>query len=192
MSTAYQPMSGKAINKMNINSVYGATQSNFWQPNQIHISTPRGSGKSYYHQGLLYAYAQTLNGFNIESKGMHAINHEYPFEYEKLSIENESSYEEYINMDLSCTRFERRLNAEIFRLNKLISYYRNVKNNLKPEKAKFRNGRQVHRKGKFNGYPNEALRKVQLEQERARYDEIIADYKFQLENIEEEHPEWLI
>jgi hypothetical protein len=194
---SYQPISGKSINKINNNSLYGSMGLPSWA-----FSTPTGSGKSasfhqIYANQLMNAMHQMQGtsrilrhmGIDLEEKGRHAISNTYPFEYEKIDYDA-MTYEDFLNINFEYTRFKRRLDAEIFRLNKFISHYRKQKNQYKPQKAKFRGGKQIH--ARFEGYPNEALQKKKREQECNRLDKIISEYKFKLENIEEEHPEWLI
>lgn len=179
--------------KMLVNSIYGT----MWQPNQIPIySTPSGAGKSMAGVALtalrqMQGLSRSLRhmGLDVSNDGKHAINNKFPFEYEKIEIDD-MTFEEFFEMAYETTRFKRRLDAEIFKLNCLISYYRKQRNQYKPQKAKFRGGKPVH--GKFEGYPNEALQKQKRLAEQARIDKIIEGYKFQIENIEEDHPEWLI
>ena len=193
-SSKVQPISGKSINKMNINSQYGIMAAAQYAISLgLQIPTPmlgRGNGKSAFAMSQMQGRILRHMGLDEDLKKNHAVSKTYPFEYTKVTSEDCETLETLIQQQLGSELFRRRIDAEVYRLNMLIKHTINKKKTFRAAKNRFKSGKQVY--GKFNGYQNENTIKKQRLVENAKLDKIVVDYRIQLENLEEDHPEWLI
>ena len=168
-------------------------------PTQIHQKQILNSQYGAYSRGIgksIFDLHYMSNYLNYGGKGIdintakHSIKNEYPFDYVPCNRSEELPMENMFEFISNHSIFPRRIDAEIERLKRLIKLEKSHKKSLIMPKQKFKGDRLAKRK--FEGYPNTNALKLEFIIKKKDIDERIAKLNFELDNLAEEHPEWLI
>jgi len=189
----HQSISAKQINlptpttslwsKTTLNNVYGAAAQASSSVSAITASRTLQS-----MQGI--SRVLRASGIDLDVNKKHAISNDYPYNYVSCNRDQDISFDDMVEFAMNHTTFDRRYDAEVARYQRLIDRCEKQKKIVRVPKKKFKRGKEIQRG--FDGYKNTKALKIKEKLENNKFDTEIKSLTKQMENIGEEHPEWLI